>query len=1240
MANKPTPAQRRVIETLDRPLFVSAGAGSGKSSTLAERVAWALMPGSGEGGRPYLDGIDQVLIITFTHAAADEIKDKVRARLRSAGLAEQALAVDGAWISTIHGMCSRIIRRHALELGVDPQFRMGGETELDEMRRAAEELVSRAIDEQLLFPDLTSEVPLHAHGHDAYSVMDMAGQLVDAAGNASHGLDSIVFPGEDVSPTQMLASYRELLGTWLARVGSDRRLMAGKSASADYERLSADAARIDEVLCGQPLDDSVIEDVAKGLAAPKRNYGGNEVKELSGEVRDAARRLTSSLAIESFAERGEDLMGVARMVESAYGQLKREAGVLDSDDLLRLALSALRDHPAIASLYVDRFKLVMVDEFQDTNAQQVELVGLLSGKDACHLATVGDAQQSIYRFRAADVEVFRDREAGMGAESLRKLDMNFRSHADILAFVSAALGHGALDGFMPLAPCETRADSYKARSMPRCAVELVVARKQGRKAPSAEVRRQVLAWRLARRLAAFRDAGESPDGMVLLLGRMSNLDVYLSALRAEGLDCVVSGGSLFTSREEVGVIASLLDFLADPRDTENGLFSVLTSEMFGIDADDLAALATKVQEGNGALAKRRIDVGLADFGFAPGVRPSAKLEAARDVLRRAAERIGTWEVEEVLLGVCRESGWIARLEAGDAEARGRLANVLAAIRHVGELADEGELGLARTAVEFRHWLDVAKEGPASLSGATAGAVRVMTIHASKGLEFPIVAVAECWGGAKSRAAGLTIEDIGGVEHAALIPWDDAPKAEDLRGDAPELAAECVTRYEWASYLFNRGCSGDEAEAARLLYVALTRAREAVVLGCDLVEAKEWPGGGKLQKEVLASLFPGGMPEPGDTTFGYDYSYPVASASDGADDAEPAMRTTHHEALVSRVTVDMPEVPDAAGTAFVLDTSGLAPERDGAYACAADLLAADAEERASAGDDGSFALVDAAPEDTLASGARLVRPWLPRSDTFSYSSAHAARMAEGDSDSAPVGEAAPAPASKAIARVIGLPAVPAPGPSERKPAARRGKGGSWQVPFLSGEEQEDELETAPGAEDPDRATDLGSAFHALAQAMVETRADVSPEQVEAESRAWGLSASQRRRLDAALGRWRGSAIRAEALSHARVQAEVPFFCRVEGSELGSYAEGFIDLLATDPPSRRCLVVDYKTGDAGLTADELVARHEMQAGFYAGVLMGQGMEEVECAFVCVELEAEGGGPVVVRYSFDADHRPEAV
>jgi len=107
----PTPEQRSIISTLDTPLFVAAGAGSGKSATLAERVAWALTPGSGSDGRPYIDSLDHVLVITYTHAAADEIREKIRARLRQdEQLAPHALEVDAAWISTIHGMCIRILK--------------------------------------------------------------------------------------------------------------------------------------------------------------------------------------------------------------------------------------------------------------------------------------------------------------------------------------------------------------------------------------------------------------------------------------------------------------------------------------------------------------------------------------------------------------------------------------------------------------------------------------------------------------------------------------------------------------------------------------------------------------------------------------------------------------------------------------------------------------------------------------------------------------------------------------------------------------------------------------------------------------------------------------------------------------------------------------------------------------------------------------------------------------------------
>ena len=128
-----TPAQRASIERVDGPLLLCAGAGSGKTFTLQQRIAYALSPESG----PAVDGIERVLAITFTDKAAAEIKSRVRAVLRAEGMLDDALKVDGAWISTIHGMAGRILRAHALELGMDPAFRQLEEGEADEMRRRA-----------------------------------------------------------------------------------------------------------------------------------------------------------------------------------------------------------------------------------------------------------------------------------------------------------------------------------------------------------------------------------------------------------------------------------------------------------------------------------------------------------------------------------------------------------------------------------------------------------------------------------------------------------------------------------------------------------------------------------------------------------------------------------------------------------------------------------------------------------------------------------------------------------------------------------------------------------------------------------------------------------------------------------------------------------------------------------------------------------------------------------------------
>ena len=155
-------------------------------------------------------------------------------------------------------------------------------------------------------------------------------------------------------------------------------------------------------------------------------------------------------------------------------------------------------------------------------------------------------------------------------------------------------------------------------------------------------------------------------------------------------------------------------------------------------------------------------------------------------------------------------------------------------------------------------------------------------------------------------------------------------------------------------------------------------------------------------------------------------------------------------------------------------------------------------------------------------------------------------------------------------------------------------------------------------------------------MVETGRIPNGTRVDEMCRTWNIPARTKARLIAALDRWSRSDIRAEALSHAVLRAEVPFFQRVS-SAFGEYVEGAIDLLCTDPGSNEALVIDYKTGDLGLTESQIRSRHEMQANFYAHVLMNEGFTRVECAFVCVEVEREGGQPHVERYSFGPDVLP---
>ena len=290
-----------------------------------------------------------------------------------------------------------------------------------------------------------------------------------------------------------------------------------------------------------------------------------------------------------------------------------------------------------------------------------------------------------------------------------------------------------------------------------------------------------IAAQIADRLAAYRDAGQPVGSMALLLGTTSKVGLYLDALRAHGLPAVVTGGSSFSSTPEVGVIQALLHTLANPHDTETGLFRLLSSDMFRLDADDFCQLGTRRQDVLEAPTKRPVEQCFVtgDLTLYGDVRPSERLRLAHEVLSRAYARMGSWQLADVCQAVVEESGWLSRLERQGTDGLSVAANVLAAVRYVRELTVSLGLGVARAADEFDRWLAAAKLTPANLVGDEIDAVRVMTIHGSKGLQFAVTAVAECWGNPASPAALVGGQD-GWQLRGAVGPGPRAGSLSDAR----------------------------------------------------------------------------------------------------------------------------------------------------------------------------------------------------------------------------------------------------------------------------------------------------------------------------------------------------------------------------------------------------------------------------------------------------------------------------
>jgi ATP-dependent helicase/nuclease subunit A len=783
-----TPEQADAIARRDGNLMLSANAGSGKTSVLVERFVASVVE---DGLRP-----DQVLAITFTDKAAGELRSRVRARLLELGERESAREAEGAWITTFHGFCQRILRAHAVAAGLDPAF-----TVLDpaEARAAVREAFDAALAGFLSQPR-TDALDLAA----AYTV-DRLQRMVVAAHDAlrSRGQTRPALPEAHPADLDTAAAGLERARAELAAE------LAGCAGGS-----SVDAAREALETCGERLAGGREVDVdavkvgrtAAALKTPAAD-AYREACERYAHAR-ADRRAVPTLALV------DELLG---RYADAYAQAKRARAAVDFDDLELMCRDLLVAEPGIAAGYRARFERIMVDEFQDTNPLQLELLQLIARDNAC---TVGDELQAIYAFRHADVEVFRARRDTLAAEGrAATLATNFRSRPEILRALNAAFG--------PLH--EQWVDLRPGRDDPPATapvVELLVTDLDawngdapsalGVGLPAASPIKQAEARLVAQRVGELvHEEGVPPRDIVVLLRASAEMGLYERALELAGLPTLAGGGRGWWARQQIRDLCHLLAALANPRD-EEALLGLLASPMVGLSSDALALLALNARERGAPLWEAANDPALT---LSP--EDAERLTAFRAWFAAERQRAPRLGLDEILARGLRRTRYDLHVLALPRGAR-RLANVHKLLRLAASYEERrgrnvrGFIDLANAELEAD-----ARETDAPVDLGGLDAVRLMTIHAAKGLEFPVVVVADL--GRKGNLSPPDLHVDGDRVGIRLVDLE-AKKTTALDFDAIEAERRAA----------------DEAEERRVMHVAMTRAEERLILSGAARLGEHWP----------------------------------------------------------------------------------------------------------------------------------------------------------------------------------------------------------------------------------------------------------------------------------------------------------------------------------------------------------------------------------------------------------------
>lgn len=816
MSKNPTPEQALAINTIKSNVSLLAGAGSGKTYVLMKRFVQIL--------RADLSvNPTNIVAITFTRKAADEIKGRVRQAvsecveqaqndLERLRWQEHLQKVESAPISTIHSLCSRILRDNPVETQLDPEFTILEDFEAqDFFKETLQQYLRKNIKENAALRRLVQTYGVNSFVNQVTALGDKLSELVRE--------DNLAEPY--LKAKEELPALQQKLFDAVREVIEAREALGAKTKGR--QTLTEAAGLLDEMqkqlLAPEPdcslLDASgVVKVSGKALAAELTN------------LKNLRQELNHVLLNAKGCDLVQDWLAVLQEFYACLSARKQENNVLFNDDLDLLAIEHLQKNEALRQKYQERYKYIMVDEFQDTNERQRQLIYLLCGNkldNTNNLFIVGDVKQSIYRFRHADVSVFNKVKEDIAQNAGQNLGMktNFRSTQSIVESCNTAFCQ--LMDLPKEEICLEHHEGANTGGAKVCLLQVPYKSKDddlGAKEDKWQKEAEAIAAYLQQELPKVEPQLRPGASKAILLRAMTHCEILRQTLQGYGINCVVVKGKGFYEQQEVLDILNLLAALHN-RYASLELAGALRSNYFGLDDATLTQLFWQTENDKPLWdVLQAVGSGGLQLNLPPEQQALAMHAAERlRSLRQAAALMALPELFAQLWDELKPEFVLSQQENGPS----KLANIKKLRRLAQQYCQTKQASLAE-------WLQNVKDLRASSSKEPAAtvqaddALQIMTIHNSKGLEFDLVILPQLDKSVKGDTA--SIKYLPGKEGEQGLLGIKVPDK--------EMQLQNSGVYELAKA---RDSELEEAESRRLLYVAMTRAQKQLLMVGTVAEEK-------------------------------------------------------------------------------------------------------------------------------------------------------------------------------------------------------------------------------------------------------------------------------------------------------------------------------------------------------------------------------------------------------------------